>query len=114
MGAYTILLCQMLLTDGRHPISILLEELGVPYNLKYISFDKKEQKTPEFLKLNPNGRIPARLFCSFKSRAKGRQVIIDHKNNDFPVFETIAILLCMPSLSFQVGVSISARPCRQV
>lgn len=40
-------------------ISILLEELGLKYNAKTLSFDKKEQKEPEFLKVNPNGRIPA-------------------------------------------------------
>ena len=46
-------------TPNGHKISILLEELGVEYKTTPISFDKKDQKTPEFLAINPNGRIPA-------------------------------------------------------
>ena len=40
-------------------ISITLEELGLPYTTHKIDITKDEQKTPEFLKINPNGRIPA-------------------------------------------------------
>ncbi|MDK1378616.1 MULTISPECIES: glutathione binding-like protein [Sinorhizobium] len=40
-------------------ISIALEELGLPYEPHRIAFDANEQKSPEFLSLNPNGRIPA-------------------------------------------------------
>ena len=40
-------------------ISILLEELSLPYTTKKISFDANEQKQPWFLSINPNGRIPA-------------------------------------------------------
>lgn len=39
--------------------SILLEELGLPYNVKAIKFSAQEQKEPWFLEINPNGRIPA-------------------------------------------------------
>ena len=39
-------------------ISILLEELGLPYKVTEISLSKNEQKTPDFLNMNPNGRIP--------------------------------------------------------
>jgi glutathione S-transferase len=39
--------------------SVLLEELGVPYELHAISLSKNEQKEDWFLKINPNGRIPA-------------------------------------------------------
>lgn len=46
-------------TPNGHKVSILLEELGLEYKTTAISFDKKDQKTPEFLKVNPNGRIPA-------------------------------------------------------
>lgn len=52
--------------------SITLEELGVPYKLHAISLSKQEQKTPEFLKINPNGRIPAIVddgFAVFESGA---------------------------------------------
>ena len=58
--------------------SIALEELGLPYTVRPISFDKKEQKEPWYLELNPNGRIPT---------------IVDHGNGDFAVFESGAILM---------------------
>jgi len=40
-------------------VSIALEEIGLPYEAHRIDFDKNEQKSPEFLSLNPNGKIPA-------------------------------------------------------
>ncbi|MEZ2129428.1 MULTISPECIES: glutathione binding-like protein [unclassified Sinorhizobium] len=40
-------------------ISVALEELQLPYEAHRVSFDNNEQKSPEFVALNPNGRIPA-------------------------------------------------------
>src|SRR5436190_6755865 len=40
-------------------ISIVLEETGLPYEPHLVDFGKDDQKTPEFLSLNPNGKIPA-------------------------------------------------------
>ncbi|NTJ66830.1 glutathione S-transferase [Agrobacterium rhizogenes] len=40
-------------------VSIALEELGLAYEPHLISFGTNDQKSPEFLSLNPNGRIPA-------------------------------------------------------
>src|SRR5262245_19622683 len=65
-------------TPNGYKASIALEELGLPYDVHALSFDLKEQKTPEFLKINPNGRIPA---------------IVDRDNGDFAVFESGAILI---------------------
>jgi GST-like protein len=42
-------------------VSIMLEELGLPYEVHLVDFNKDDQKTPEFLSLNPNGKIPAVL-----------------------------------------------------
>ena len=42
-------------------VSILLEELAMPYEAHRISFDTQDQLTPEFLALNPNNKIPAIL-----------------------------------------------------
>src|SRR5271163_2208617 len=44
--------------DGRK-VSIMLEELGLPYNVHPLNLGKNEQKAAEFLAINPNGRIPA-------------------------------------------------------
>ena len=43
--------------NGYKPV-IFLEEAGVPYDLTFIQFSKQEQKAPEYLELNPNGKIP--------------------------------------------------------
>ena len=58
--------------------SITLEELGLPYRVRRIALDKREQKEPWYLKLNPNGRIPT---------------IVDHDNGGFAVFESGAIMI---------------------
>ncbi|AVO58022.1 glutathione S-transferase family protein [Pseudomonas chlororaphis] len=74
-------------TPNGHKVSIVLEELGLPYTVHALSFDKKEQKAPGFLKINPNGRIPA---------------IVDRANGDFAVFESGAILIYLAELSGQL------------
>ena len=42
-------------------VSIMLEEIGLPYEVHLVDFNKDDQKTREFLSLNPNGKIPAIL-----------------------------------------------------
>jgi len=42
-------------------VSIMLEETGLPYEPHYVSFDTNDQKSAEFLALNPYGKIPAIL-----------------------------------------------------
>ena len=42
-------------------VSILLEELGLPYEPHQVSFDSQDQFSPEFLSLSPNNKIPAIL-----------------------------------------------------
>jgi glutathione S-transferase len=37
----------------------MLEEINVPYEIKVVDFDKKEHKSPDFLAINPMGKIPA-------------------------------------------------------
>jgi len=39
--------------------SVMLEETGLPYEPHLVSFDTNDQGSPEFLSLNPNGKIPA-------------------------------------------------------
>jgi len=38
---------------------IVLEEVGADYSTQRIDFSKEQQKSPEFLKINPKGRVPA-------------------------------------------------------
>lgn len=52
---------------------VLLEELGVPYEVAPLDMRAREHKSPEFLKLNPNGKVP---------------VLVD---GDFVIWESIAI-----------------------
>ncbi|QXN62430.1 glutathione S-transferase N-terminal domain-containing protein [Serratia fonticola] len=62
-------------------VSIMLEEIGLPYEAHLIDIGKNETWTPEFLSLNPNGKIPA---------------ILDPAGPDgkpFALFESGAILL---------------------
>ena len=40
-------------------VSIMLEEIGLPYEPHLVDIMKNDNKTPEFLSLNPNGKIPA-------------------------------------------------------
>ncbi len=46
-------------TPNGQKISIMLEELGVPYEIKYINISKGDQFAPDFLKIAPNNRMPA-------------------------------------------------------
>ncbi|MEL6436962.1 MAG: glutathione S-transferase family protein [Pseudomonadota bacterium] len=67
-------------TPNGWKISIMLEELGVPYTVKYINIGKGDQFAPDFLKIAPNNRMPA---------------IIDPEGPDgapISVFESAAIL----------------------
>jgi len=58
--------------------SICLEELGLPYEVHVVNLLAGEQKRPEYLALNPNGRIPT---------------IVDRDADNFAVFESGAILI---------------------
>ncbi len=46
-------------TPNGWKITIMLEELGVPYVVKYINIGRGDQFQPDFLKISPNNRMPA-------------------------------------------------------
>ena len=46
-------------TPNGRKVSIALEELGVPYELRLVDINAPEHPTPEFLKVNPNQKVPA-------------------------------------------------------
>lgn len=62
-------------------VSIMLEEIGLPYEAHLVSFDSNDQFSPEFLSLNPNNKIPAIL----DPHGPGGQPL--------PLFESGAILI---------------------
>ncbi|EED79275.1 predicted protein [Postia placenta Mad-698-R] len=79
------------MSDGKHftlyshvggpngwKVVLALEILGLTYETVYLDFKTGEQKAAGHTKFNPNGRIPT---------------IIDHKNDDFVLWESNAILL---------------------
>jgi GST-like protein len=46
-------------TPNGHKVTILLEECGIPYNIKPVNIGRGDQLTASFLKISPNGRMPA-------------------------------------------------------
>lgn len=46
-------------TPNGRKITIMLEELGVPYHINYVRLSRGEQHKPEFLAISPNNKIPA-------------------------------------------------------
>lgn len=46
-------------TSNGRKVSIMVEELGIPYNVHPINIGKDDQFTPEFTRINPNQKIPA-------------------------------------------------------
>ncbi len=48
-------------TPNGRKISVALEEMGLPYDVTIVDIRKGDQHEPAFLKLSPNGKIPAIL-----------------------------------------------------
>jgi GST-like protein len=74
-------------TPNGYKVSIMLEEIGLDYQVHPVDLSQGQQKSPEFLAMNPNGRIP---------------VIVDRANDDFVVFESGAILVYLAEKTGQL------------
>ncbi|GAX39920.1 glutathione S-transferase domain protein [Tolypothrix sp. NIES-4075] len=70
-------------TPNGRKASVMLEEVGLPYNVHKIDITKNEQFTPEYIAINPNSKIPA---------------IVD-QDTDIKVFESGAILIYLAEKS---------------
>ena len=64
-------------TPNGRKVSIMLEEVGLPYTVHSVNISKDEQFKPEFLAISPNNRIPA---------------IVD-RDNGLSIFESAAIMM---------------------
>ena len=71
-------------TPNGRKVSIMLEEIGMTYNVFPINIAKDEQFQPHFLEVSPNNRIPA---------------IVDKENNNYSLFESGAILMYLAEIS---------------
>jgi len=65
-------------TPNGHKVSCTLEALGMDYEVHVVNLMEGEQKKPEFLKISPNGRIPA---------------IVDRDASNLSIFESGAIMI---------------------
>ena len=65
-------------TPNGYKDSIALEEMELDYSVHALELSANDQKSPDYLAINPNRRIPA---------------LIDRSADDFPVFESGAILI---------------------
>ncbi|WP_323989326.1 glutathione S-transferase N-terminal domain-containing protein [Nguyenibacter sp. L1] len=76
-------------TPNSVKVPIALEELGLSYTLHGVNVRKGEQKTPEFLALNPNGKVP---------------VLLDRtvENGPFVLTESAAILVYLAEKTGQL------------
>ena len=86
-------------TPNGRKIPIMLEEIGMPYNVHAVNLRNNEQRTPEYLAINPNGRIPA---------------IIDTDGpggKPLPIFESGAILIYLAEKS---GKLLASDPVRRM
>ena len=98
-------------TPNGHKVHILLEELGIPYEVVPVAIGKGEQFRPEFLAITPNHRIPAivdpegpggQRFSLFESGA----ILIylaEKTNSDLIPRDPAARYLCLQWLMFQMG-----------
>lgn len=80
--------------------SVSLEEMGLDYNVKAIDISTGDQRKPGFLKINPNGRIPAIVDHDIK----------DENGDGFAVFESGALMIYLAEKNWDANANGCARP----
>ncbi|MDA9343013.1 glutathione S-transferase N-terminal domain-containing protein [Gammaproteobacteria bacterium] len=71
-------------TPNGHKVSCMLEAIEMPYEIHSVNLGEGDQRKPDFLKISPNGRIPA---------------IVDTDNDNLSIFESGAIMLYLADKS---------------
>ena len=71
-------------TPNGHKVSCMLEAIEMPYEIHSVNLGEGDQRKPDFLKISPNGRIPA---------------IVDTDNDDLSIFASGAIMLYLAEKS---------------
>lgn len=79
--------------------NMIVEELKVPYKLHAITLSENEQKQEWFLKINPNGRIPAIgelsfIFILFEDENKSFRMLLSGSNSQAVVQLTMMKETC--------------------
>ena len=82
-------------TPNGHKVSCTLEALNMDYKVHVVNLMENEQKKPDFLKISPNGRIPA---------------IVDRSADNLSIFESGAIMIYLAEKS---GKLISSDPTKK-
>ena len=82
-------------TPNGHKVSCTLEALNMDYEVHVVNLMENEQKKPDFLKISPNGRIPA---------------IVDKGAGNLSIFESGAIMIYLAEKS---GKLISSDPTKK-
>ena len=91
-------------TPNGRKVSIALEEMGLAYEVHALKLREQEQKRPEFLAINPNGRVPAIVddgFAVFESGAI--LVYLAEKTGQLMPADPKGRSLVMQWLMFQMG-----------
>ena len=68
-------------TPNGRKVSIMLEEIGMTYNVFPINIAKDEQFQPHFLEVSPNNRIPAITVAQIRSIVRRRSTHVRIKNH---------------------------------
>lgn len=93
-------------TPNGRKISILLEELGINYNMIPINITKNEQFSDDFLKISPNNKIPAIFDHENKislMESGAIMIYLAEKYKNFIPTANVERMKCLEWLNFQTG-----------
>ena len=93
-------------TPNGRKISILLEELGINYNMIPINITKNEQFSNDFLKISPNNKIPAIFDHENKislMESGAIMIYLAEKYKNFIPTANVERMKCLEWLNFQTG-----------